>query len=130
MIAHPVALDADARLRWQRVLEAAGVEAQPFAQLARTVHLVAESDAEDTAWKALEGATLRAVYLDLSLPDLPGAEVLSRLRATAPTLPVVLSSGFDARGINNATLASATVFLQKPFRGGELLDAMRKALGR
>lgn len=61
VIAHPVALDADARLRWQRVLEAAGVEAQPFAQLARTVHLVAESDAEDTAWKALEGATLRAV---------------------------------------------------------------------
>ncbi len=74
-------------------------------------------------------STLRAVYLDLSLPDLPGAEVLSRLRASAPTMPVVLSSGFDPRGISNATLASATVFLQKPFRGGELLDAMRKAIG-
>src|SRR6266849_4817357 len=34
-----------------------------------------------------------AVLLDLGLPDLPGLEVLARLRRLAPALPVIVCTG-------------------------------------
>lgn len=73
--------------------------------------------------------TLRAVYLDLTLPRMTGDEVLARIRARAPSLPVLLSSGHEPRLIRSATLSSAAGFLQKPFRSGELLDALHRAIG-
>ncbi len=73
--------------------------------------------------------SLRAVYLDLSLPRMSGDEVLVRIRARAPSLPVLLSSGHEPRQIRSATLSSAAGFLQKPFRSGELLDALHRAIG-
>ena len=74
------------------------------------------------------GDSIRGVYLDLSLPTMPGVEVLAALRARSPSLPVVLTSGFDPRVIGAATLATATAFLAKPFRSHDLVEAMRRAL--
>lgn len=72
--------------------------------------------------------SIRGVYLDLTLPTMPGAEVLAALRARSPSLPVVLSSGFDPRLIDATTLATATAFLAKPFRSHELVETMRRVL--
>jgi len=76
------------------------------------------------------GARWDAVVLDLTLPDQRGDEVLRQIRARSATLPVVLSSGHDERSVARETLAAASVFLQKPFRGPELIAAVERALGR
>jgi len=76
------------------------------------------------------GARWDVVVLDLSLPDRRGDEVLQQIRERLPKLPVVVSSGQDARVVASATLAAATVFLPKPFRGSELLMAIRRAMAQ
>ncbi len=59
-LAHPVALDADARERWTSTLSAAGIVKQPFSQLSRAVFRVTKEEARETSWRALEGKSLKA----------------------------------------------------------------------
>ena len=79
-----------------------------------------------------EAATKRpdAVVLDLGLPDLPGLEVLKRLREWS-RLPVLILSvrGQEADKIE-ALDAGADDYLSKPFGGGELLARLRAMLRR
>lgn len=79
---------------------------------------------------ALHHATLRAVYLDLTLPTISGEEVLAKVRAAAPSLPVLLASGHEPRRIGTATLSLAQGFLQKPFRSTDLLAALQRVVAR
>ena len=79
-----------------------------------------------------EAATKRpdAIVLDLGLPDLPGIEVLKRLREWS-RLPVLILSvrGQEADKIE-ALDAGADDYLSKPFGGGELLARLRAMLRR
>jgi two-component system KDP operon response regulator KdpE len=79
-----------------------------------------------------EAATKRpdAIILDLGLPDLPGIEVLKRLREWS-RLPVLILSvrGQEADKIE-ALDAGADDYLSKPFGGGELLARLRAILRR
>lgn len=69
----------------------------------------------------LDIAELRAILLDLSMPEMSGAETLRRLRATAPDVPVLILSGHVP---DSSELAGAAGILQKPVRIGELLAAV------
>jgi two-component system KDP operon response regulator KdpE len=71
-----------------------------------------------------------AIILDLGLPDLPGIEVLKRLREWS-RLPVLILSvrGQEADKIE-ALDAGADDYLSKPFGGGELLARLRAVLRR
>lgn len=79
-----------------------------------------------------EAATKRpdAIILDLGLPDLPGLEVLRRLREWS-RLPVLILSvrGQEADKIE-ALDTGADDYLSKPFGGGELLARLRAMLRR
>ncbi len=79
-----------------------------------------------------EAATKRpdVIILDLGLPDLPGLEVLKRLREWS-RLPVLILSvrGQEADKIE-ALDAGADDYLSKPFGGGELLARLRAMLRR
>ncbi len=79
-----------------------------------------------------EAATKRpdAIILDLGLPDLPGLQVLKRLREWS-RLPVLILSvrGQEADKIE-ALDAGADDYLSKPFGGGELLARLRAMLRR
>jgi CheY-like chemotaxis protein len=75
-------------------------------------------------------ASLRGMVLDLTLPGMRGEEVLAHVRRVAPSLPVMLSSGWGACMVDRATLAASDGFLEKPFRGDELLDTLRRTLSQ
>lgn len=67
------------------------------------------------------------VLLDLSMPGTSGVELLRRIRAEWPGLPVVLMSGYSE---SEASVegAHADAFVSKPFSGDQLVAALGQAL--
>jgi len=68
------------------------------------------------------------VVLDMTMPDLDGAEVLRELRSRGCTLPVVLASGYiDAASERRLEPGSFQAFLRKPYGIADLLEAIERA---
>ncbi len=95
---------------------------------------VAENGA--LAMQALSGAMIDLVVLDLNLRGMHGYEVIERIRADAPELPIVAMSGLLFRDVTTpgedvlagALVLGANMALRKPFRPKELLDAIAAGL--
>jgi DNA-binding response OmpR family regulator len=69
------------------------------------------------------------VILDLGLPGIPGEELLRRLRAQRPGVPVIVLTAKDAVSDRVANLeAGADDYLVKPFSFSELLARVRARL--
>lgn len=69
------------------------------------------------------------VILDLMLPSLPGDEVLVRLKARRPSLPVIVLTARDAVADRVRNLdAGADDFMMKPFSLAELTARLRARL--
>ncbi len=66
-----------------------------------------------------------AVFVDLSMPEMTGDEVLRRIRAQWPTLPVFILSGFVP---DPGALGAATGIISKPFTHEVVHDALLSAL--
>lgn len=70
-----------------------------------------------------------AVLLDVRLPGMNGREVLERIRATDPAVPVLVMTGYasveDAMG---AMWAGATDYVRKPLRADDVAGALERAL--
>jgi signal transduction histidine kinase/CheY-like chemotaxis protein len=80
------------------------------------------ADGED-ALQQLAAHRLDLVVLDLTMPKLGGKEVLVRLRAERPRLPVILASGYT---VTDAAAAADphTRILQKPYALAALLTTI------
>ena len=102
------------------VLEQEGVEVVRAEDGARGVALFRE-----------QRKRIGLVLLDLSMPGLSGEETFRRLREIDPSVPVILSSGYDhdeARGrFGEGTPAG---FIQKPYRPEQLMAEIGRCLGR
>ena len=73
--------------------------------------------------------TVNAVLLDVQLPDMNGLEVLKKLKAQRPQLPVLMLTGVtDVKTAVEAVQAGAQQYLTKPFDNDQLLFALRNAL--
>ena len=70
------------------------------------------------------------VILDLGLPDLPGTEVLARLRTWSRVPVIVLSARQDSSDKVGALDAGADDYVTKPFGMEELLARIRAAARR
>jgi DNA-binding NtrC family response regulator len=78
---------------------------------------------------ALEREPADLVLLDLQLPDATGMELLPRLKAVDPTLPVIMMTAFgEVETAVAAVRAGAFHFLEKPITLPELLLLIEQAL--
>ncbi len=75
----------------------------------------------------VEHQTIDVVLVDLTMPRMSGADVVSALRARRPTLPIVLCTGYD-RERRGAIHADA--YLPKPFRIEALEHTLATLLAR
>ncbi len=70
-----------------------------------------------------------AVLLDVRLPGLDGLEVLERLKAASPSLPVVmLTASRDVKTAVRATQLGASDYLTKPIDQDEVVMVVRRSL--
>lgn len=104
--------EALVRRSLRRVLERLGVE-------------VLEADDGPAGLATLARGELDAVFVDLSMPEMRGDEVLRRIRAQWATLPVFILSGFVSEV---DALATATAIIPKPFTNDAVRDALLSAL--
>ncbi|MFO7167213.1 MAG: response regulator [Chloroflexota bacterium] len=76
------------------------------------------------------GERLDCILLDLTMPQLSGAEALRLIREVRPEIPVVLMSGYSAEDLAlRPDEASRLSFLRKPFSSAELRQALAQCLG-
>ncbi len=91
--------------------------------------VMAENGEDAIAVFSEQGGAFSIVVLDFSLPGISGTDLLRKLRAIRPDIPCIFSSGFPMTMADvPEDIRSETSFLQKPYRSGELLDAVRQSL--
>ena len=92
--------------------------------------VTARNGLEAMAFMGQHGSGIDLVLLDLTMPHMDGRQTLRALRRLCPTLPVILSSGYDPRqtpaGLRDL---EAPAFLQKPYTLQELRRVLTVALG-
>lgn len=76
-----------------------------------------------------QAASITAVVLDLTMPQMAGDEALEQIRLIRPDARVLLVSGFsEPEPGPRWTTEGRCAFLQKPFKPADLIDAMRQLL--
>ena len=75
-----------------------------------------------------ESLQLDLVLTDVMMPRLSGVELLEHLSVVAPSLPVVLMSGFSAGDLTTRGISVPCGLLSKPFPPDRLLDEVRRCL--
>jgi DNA-binding NtrC family response regulator len=81
--------------------------------------------------RAAERSPPSVILLDLRLPDGSGLDVLERLQASLPGVPVIMISAHgDTRAAVQAVKKGALDYLTKPFELDDLLLTVRAALER
>jgi CheY-like chemotaxis protein len=69
---------------------------------------------------------ISAMMIDLGLPDQPGEEVVRRVHALRPELPVIITTGADARAAAERLKDQGVVgALEKPYHFADLERAMK-----
>jgi DNA-binding NtrC family response regulator len=74
-------------------------------------------------------ADIKLVLLDLNLDDASGLELLAAVRAEAPDLPVILSSGeMIDLSLIPPPLRTGIALLHKPYSAADLIEAVAAAV--
>ena len=77
----------------------------------------------------IQDAPRGCVITDLSMPDLSGIELLREIRALGFDWPVIVVTGQgDVALVAEALRAGATEFIEKPYEGNVLLNAVSAAI--
>lgn len=96
--------------------------------LGQSFDVTEAGDAEEAA-RIIDGAQPDLVLLDWRLPGKWGSEVLDVFARRVPRLPViVLTAETNASTRLLAETLGADLFLTKPFRPADLIDAVRSLL--
>jgi CheY-like chemotaxis protein len=80
------------------------------------------------AVRTAQSSPFEVVTLDLRMPGMGGVETLTRLKSTAPQLPVIIVSGYVGSAEMRTCLdLGAFAVVRKPFDLNELLELLRRA---
>jgi len=88
-------------------------------------------DGQD-AWRRLRQTATKvdAIVCDVVMPRMTGTELLARIQANRPELPVVLMSGYSAEDLRARGLEQYPVpLITKPFTQDGLVGAVNRILG-
>lgn len=82
---------------------------------------------------ARRGAEVRLAIVDYVLPGMGGIETLRAMRAIAPDLPAILSSGYENPPVGGGSLeelgaAEGFSVLTKPYKIDALAEAVERAI--
>jgi len=77
-----------------------------------------------------DAARVALVVTDMVMPRMDARELIHRIRARWPELPVLLSTGFDMGRLAPADLELFDRFVPKPYTPDEILRAVRQTLDR
>jgi two-component system nitrogen regulation response regulator GlnG len=110
-------LDDDASIRWvlEQALKQAGMRARTFERAAAFL-------------EALAVAAPDVIVSDIRMPDADGFELLERLHATHPSLPVIIVTAYsDLDSAVSAYRGGAFEYLPKPFDVDQAVELVRRA---
>jgi DNA-binding NtrC family response regulator len=72
---------------------------------------------------------IRAVLLDMTMPDISGEEVFRAIRTIRPEVRVILSSGYNEQEtISHFQGRGLAGFIQKPYQPMKLIEKVREIL--
>src|SRR5579863_4520979 len=111
-------IDDDASLRFtlEAVLSDAGL-------------VVETCDGGPTGLAAFDARGADVVLTDLAMPDMDGMQVLERLRASDPSVPVLMLTAHGSERVAVAAMkAGAFDYIPKPFDPDDLVLAVRRAV--
>ena len=81
------------------------------------------------ALKIAETTALDCALLDMKIPGMDGLEILARLKAIQPNLPVVMMTAYiEQHMIDSATELGVAEYFTKPFNIFEMRDEVKKIL--
>ncbi len=91
---------------------------------------VIEAENGRAALEALARATPRLAIVDVWMPEMDGVELVQRMRAQAPGVPIIVISGHgNIETAVRVVRLGAFDFLEKPFELDVLLRVVERALG-
>lgn len=95
-------------------------------------HRVIQVNRLSEALRLLDGISFKAALVDIALPDARGLESVARLRATAPSLPIIVLAGMDDESVAVQALqvGAQDYILKGLFDAGLLNRALRYAIER
>ncbi len=131
----PAASERPPATRPSRTCKVLIVDDEPLVrtQLRRTLELrgytVAEAVDGRSALATVDEVRPDVIILDMTMPDIDGAEVLQRLRASGSRVPVIVSSGYlDVSVERKLSRGEFQGFLAKPYGASDLAAAIERAL--
>jgi CheY-like chemotaxis protein len=105
--------------------------------LARAGHTVVLAECGHRGADAIEAFAFDVALIDIFRPGMDGFATIRTFRESAPTLPIIVMSGYVFRGASGpapdffrmAVDLGAAACLRKPFPAGALLGALNACFG-
>jgi DNA-binding NtrC family response regulator len=99
--------------------------------LERDGHRVIEADNGAEALSLVEAHTIDLAILDKEMPGINGLDVLSFLHQRRPALPVIFITAFGGGEVGEESRRrGARDYIEKPFRVGRIMQAVRRVMQR
>ena len=111
-------VDDDRAIRWvlSRALSRAGIESRTF-------------DRAQAVLDALKSEQPQVLVSDIRMPGMTGVELLARIKAEAPDLPVIIMTAYsDLDSAVSAFQGGAFEYLAKPFDVPKAVELIQRAM--